>query len=460
MNNSIFSIIILGLIIFPGCNNISPNSNLPRLEISDNNRYIVTENGEPFFWLGGTAWELFHRLNREEATIYLEDRASKGFTVIQAVILAELDGLNTPNAYGETPLINNDPTKPNEKYFEHVDFIVKKAEELGMYIGLLPTWGDKFNIKWGAGPEVFTEENAEVYGLWLAQRYVDQSNIIWLLGGDRPIETELHRKIIEAMAKSIHDNDPNHLMTYHPNGANKATDYFNKSWLDFDMYQSGHSRISKEYEYVFQSFGVEPKRPVINGEARYENIPDRFWEQEERDWLNDADVRTSAYWSMFAGAAGYTYGSNDIWQMNSSKNKSIIRARTSWNESIHLPGSKQMLYMKELLSSFPWQTLQYDPGLFKNENPEDAGFIMGMITSESDVALIYTPLGKPILTNLSKLKTPKIQAFWFNPRDGKSEEIGIFEKDYEKEFKPKSWGKGSDYILVLMSVGSRYTLPN
>ncbi|MDQ3534164.1 MAG: DUF4038 domain-containing protein, partial [Bacteroidota bacterium] len=123
-----------------------------KITISSNNRYLQAE-GTPFFYLGDTAWELFHRLNREEATEYLQNRAEKGFNVIQAVVLAELDGLNTPNAYGHLPLIDNDPTKINNDYFEHVDFIVNKAEELGLYIGMLPTWGDKFNKKWGVGPE-------------------------------------------------------------------------------------------------------------------------------------------------------------------------------------------------------------------------------------------------------------------------------------------------------------------
>ena len=129
--------------------------------ISENKRYLVDKNGDPFFWLGDTAWELFHRLNREEATMYLEDRATKGFNIVQAVVLAEIDGLEVPNPYGYTPLENNDPTKPIEGYFEHVDFIVKEAEALGITIGMLPTWGDKWLIKWGKGPVIFNVENAK-----------------------------------------------------------------------------------------------------------------------------------------------------------------------------------------------------------------------------------------------------------------------------------------------------------
>lgn len=50
----------------------------------------------PFFLMGDTAWELFERLNREKADSYLQTRASQGFTVIQAVVLTELDGLHPP----------------------------------------------------------------------------------------------------------------------------------------------------------------------------------------------------------------------------------------------------------------------------------------------------------------------------------------------------------------------------
>src|SRR4029079_18297219 len=154
------------------------------LKISDNKRFLVHDNGKPFFYLGDTAWELFHRLNHEDATVYLEDRARKGFTVIQAVALSELDGLSDPNAYGHNALIDNDPTRPDVKdgpdndYWDNVDFIVKKANSLGLYIGLLPTWGDKWNSRQGRSVTVFTPENAAVYGECLGRRYRN-AGVIW-----------------------------------------------------------------------------------------------------------------------------------------------------------------------------------------------------------------------------------------------------------------------------------------
>src|SRR3569833_430244 len=73
-------------------------------------KHFILKDGQPFFWLGDTAWELFHRLNREDADKYLKTRSEQGFTVIQAVVLAELDGQHTPNAYGDKPLTDDDPT--------------------------------------------------------------------------------------------------------------------------------------------------------------------------------------------------------------------------------------------------------------------------------------------------------------------------------------------------------------
>src|ERR1700744_6358623 len=172
---------------------------LAQFSISSNKHYLL-KDGKPFFWMGDTAWELFHRLNREDADRYLKHRSEQGFNVIQAVALAEFDGLNTPNAYDEKPLIGNDPEKPNEKYFEHVDYIIDKAASYNLNIALLPTWGDKINKdKWGIGPEIFDERNAAVYAAWLAKRYKNKNNIIWILGGDRNPRNQQDVAIWRAM---------------------------------------------------------------------------------------------------------------------------------------------------------------------------------------------------------------------------------------------------------------------
>ncbi len=267
---------LLGWIVFLTCGGVGSGGSsfaqeLPRLKVSDNRRFLVTDQGKPFFWLGDTAWELFHRLNREEAVKYLDHRAAHGFTVIQAVALAELGGLSDPNPYGHKPLVESDPERPDvrpgpeDDYWDHVDFIIDQANRRGMYIGLLPTWGDKWNQKWGKGPEIFNPANAKIYGEWIAQRYKDRG-VVWILGGDRPIESDYHQEINRSMAAGIRaGSEGKQLITWHPTGGNGSSQYFHEDeWLDFNMRQNGHSpEYTSGYEGTSNDYQRKPIKPVL-----------------------------------------------------------------------------------------------------------------------------------------------------------------------------------------------------
>ena len=173
--------------------------------------------------------------------------------MIQAVALAELDGLNVPNTEGERPLLNNDPSRPNAAYFEHVDAIIQMADEMGIYIALLPTWGDKvFTHNWGKGPEVFNTQNAASFGQWIGNRYKDYDNIIWIIGGDRnPREASQDVAIWNAMAEAIAEAAGGYeetLMSFHPQPINMAVPppgFIRKNgWISIcikrDLCQSGN----------------------------------------------------------------------------------------------------------------------------------------------------------------------------------------------------------------------------
>ena len=94
--------------------------------VSENHRFLLDQFGKPFFYMGDTAWELFHRLDRQEADVYLKERARQRFNVIMAVVLAE-HGYEQPNPQGHRPLVHNDPTQPDEAYFADVDWIVNRG---------------------------------------------------------------------------------------------------------------------------------------------------------------------------------------------------------------------------------------------------------------------------------------------------------------------------------------------
>lgn len=125
-----------------------------------------------------TAWELFHRLNRSEIEYYLQDRASKGFNVVQAVVIAEINGTTRPNFYGDLAILDSDPFQPNDAYFQHVDWAVKKAAEYGILIAMVPTWGRYINCGWHGEPIIFNETSAEFFGSYIGKRYPGLPKIV------------------------------------------------------------------------------------------------------------------------------------------------------------------------------------------------------------------------------------------------------------------------------------------
>jgi Protein of unknown function (DUF4038)/Putative collagen-binding domain of a collagenase len=416
------------------------------LKIHSSGRYLCQENGEPFFYLADTAWELFHRPTFADVEMYLRDRAEKRFTVIQAVILAEFDGLGTPNAQGHLPLVNNDPLRPNEAYFADVDRIVAVAEELGLHLALLPCWGDKWNRKWGVGPEIFHPANACSFGAFLGRRYRGKP-IIWILGGDRPIENDNHRAIIEAMAEGLREGgEGQHLMTFHPPGALGSTDFFpDAPWLDFHMRQTSHARNSANYEKIASDYEKNPSKPCLDGEPGYEDHPSNF--QINEGYLDDYDVRKAAYWSLFAGACGHTYGCHPVWGFWEPPLDPVNFVRHTWREALDFPGARQMRNVRALMESRPFFTRVPDQSLIASAVGEKGEHIRATRDSEGSYAMIYLPVARPVLVDLAKLTGIRINASWYDPRTGQTLDGGSVERREVHEFIPPA--AGPDWILIL-----------
>ncbi len=429
-----------------------------KLKISENKRFLVFEDNTPFFYLGDTGWELFHRLNKEETENYLETRRTQGFTVIQAVALAELDGLNTPNAEGNKPLIDNDPLKPNEAYFEHVDWVIKKAAEKGIFIGLLPTWGDKVDKRWGTGPVIFNKDNAFVYGQWIGDRYKDYPNIIWINGGDRDGGGD-NKPIWEAIAEGIKSVDENHLMTFHPFGERSSSEWFhNSTWLDFNMCQTGHGQRSYAIykRIVVNDYSLMPVKPCFDGEPRYEDHP-VGWNPEVLGWFNDADVRQALYWNLFSGAFGHTYGCHPVWQMKTPQREAVGLARNNWYDVLGLPGAWDLMHARRLLESRPFLTRIPDQSMIAPSYFPETDYVVA--TRGEGYAFVYFPTGWSANIIPEKIGAEKITAYWYDPRTGESKTIGTFPGKVSIRFTPPSNGRGNDWILVIDDASKGFKKP-
>jgi hypothetical protein len=432
------------------------------LKVSENKRFLVRDDGTPFFYLGDTAWELFHRLTREEAEMYLTDRASKGFTVIQAVALAEFGGLTDPNRYGHLPLVDKDPTKPVEEYFQHVDWVVDRANQLGLVVALLPTWGDKVNKKWGQGPEIFVPQNAGPFGEYLGRRYKNKG-VIWMLGGDRAVEKPEQLEVWRAMAAGLKKGDGGrHLITYHTQGGQSSSlKLHDEPWLDFNTFQSGHGQKNNaNWDMLRKDYDRKPTKPCLDAEPNYENHPVRG--KKEQGWFDEYDVRKAAYWSLFAGACGHTYGCHDVWMMYVKGEKNLADARTGWRDAIKLPGATQVGYARKLIESRPQLARVPDQSLVVGDPGKGGQHVQATRDDAGTYAFVYFPTRREVTVDTTKLKGP-LRAAWFNPRTGKAAVVDQrVAADKPASFEPPKAEDGSvgdDWVLILDSAGKNYPLP-
>jgi hypothetical protein len=449
-----------------------PAAALPKLRVSANQRFLVTESGQPFFWLGDTAWELFHRLNREQVERYLDHRARNGFNVVQAVAISELDGHQAPNPYGHVPLVDEDPARPEVRdgpdndYWDHVDFIVEAANRRGIYVGFLPTWGRYWHDNVRDGRPIFNPANAEAYGLWLGRRYRDKG-IVWILGGDRPADSESQKETIRAMARGLRQGDGGaHLITWHPPGANGSSTWFhNEEWLDFNMRQNGHAtEFTGHYDQTRVDYDRLPVKPVIDGEPLYEDHPIAF---DARKYGHSiaADVRRPLYWDLFSGAFGHTYGHHSVWQMWSSDRHPINNPLMPWTEAIYQPGATQMQHAKHLMLSRPFLTRVPDDTLVVTDRvatsvPGAGRYrFVGTRDTAGAYAMVYAPVGRKFTVRMDRLAGDRIKAWWFNPRDGKATLIGEFSPAREREFMPLDNGEALDWVLVLDDAARDFAPP-
>jgi hypothetical protein len=433
------------------------------LKISKHKRFFTTSDGSPFFWLGDTGWLLFGKLDRDETEKYLEDRRQKGFNVIQVMVL---HNVNVVNRYGDSALVKRNVAMPNVTkgnsasdstqydFWDHVDFVIDRAAEKGIYMALVPVWGN--NVKSGN----ISRDQAKTYVTFLANRYKNRPNIVWLNGGDIKATDSL--QTWKLMGNTLNAQDPNHLITFHPFGRMQSSLWFhNEPWLDFNMFQSGHRRYEQDtmdhrigednWKYVNIDYNKKPVKPTLDGEPSYENIPHGLHDSSQPKW-QAADVRRYGYWSVFAGGCGYTYGDNAVMQMRRMGEKGgAYGARDYWFDAINDPGASQMVHLKTLMLSRPYFDRVPDQSLIAGIQGSKYDYLLA--TRGENYAFIYTYNGKTINVNMGKIKGTKVKASWFSPRDGSTKEIGSFDNKGVLSFDaPGEQENGNDWVLLLDSM--------
>ena len=407
------------------------NHRFPR-RVDNAGRALLDAAGARWFLLADTAWELFHRLDDAETDSYLRTRRRQGFNAVQAVVLAELDGLREPAVVGGVPFENLDPDRPRAAFFDRVAAVVKTMNALGLLAVLLPTWGDKVNQKHGDGPEVLGPENAFRYGRFLGER-LHGREVLWTIGGDRSVDTPRQLLAWRALAEGIVASGHPGLLTFHPDGGRSSSAYVrDEAWLDLHSVQTGHTgRDAPIEENLRRDLAMFPPRPVWNSEPCYEAHPvmraDRGWRPRGATF-KEADVRDAAYRSVFSGACGHAYGCHAVWQMHDPErermNEPVNFPAAAWHRQLELPGANQMRHLAAWMASEPdWEP---DPDPTADGSGPGGSDDPGLPTLRTArgsrlgvYALAALPPSylKPWLERAAQ-RVPGAACSWFDPRTG------------------------------------------
>ena len=369
------------------------------------------------------------------------------------------------NVYGDSALVRNNLSKPyvttgnnpdnatEYDYWDHAEYITDLAAQKGIYMALVPVWGSA--MKEGK----VTPAQAKIYADFLISRFSKKWNIIWMNGGD--IKGSDGIAVWKTIGNELHTKDKIHLITFHPRGRTSSSTWFhNEKWLAFNSFQSGHRRYDQDtsvnetlhygednWKYVQADYKQLPTKPVLDAEPSYEGIPQGLHDTAEKRW-QAADVRRYGYWSVFAGACGYTYGNNSVMQfLKPGEKNSAYGAKDFWYDAVNDPGATQMILLKKLMlsrgyfSRIPDQSLMVDNG---------SRYERVAATRGKDFALFYSYTGKPFKVQMGKISGKKVMASRFNPRTGEYSKYDLFENKGVVEFKfPGTAKDGNDWVLIL-----------
>lgn len=456
---------------FPSAEQITnPSTYAYPLRISRNGRYLVDQNDKPFRIQGDSAQSLIANLTYAEAQIYLSDRQAKGFNAININLLEHKFAVRAPaNRNGDPPFTSpGDFSKPNETYFSFADSIIRLAASKGMLVSFAAMY-----LGYNGGDEgwwkeltnsVNTQSVCYNFGLYVGNRYKNQKNIFWVIGGDfmPPRGSEGEARLLKFMqgvkaagAKQLWSGDwePNTIATDEPSFAPS---------MDLNaVYTYGLKGKSGGATYVESrsAFSYAPPRPAYLKETRYEN--------EHGPEGEPAAVRNVQYRAIFGGCtAGAFFGHRDIWEFSTDKWWSGFDfGHAPWQKALSSPGTYDMVRLGQLLDAVPWFDL-VPSGLAGSKefitqgggNFGDADYISAAATSNGKLFLAYIPpavRGSVTFSIDLALLNGSAHARWFDPASGKYTEISQNPLPNRGAVIFKTPGKNAagstDWVLVLQA---------
>jgi hypothetical protein len=410
------------------------------LKLVSGQRYLSDADGKPFLIQGDSAWSLIAQLTQEDADAYLADRKKRGFNTLLISLIEHQFAKNAPaNAYGEMPFVGTSYFKtPNERYFAHADWVLRRAAEYGFLVLLAPAYSGAGGGEQGwylkmtaAGPGPLYD-----YGRYLGRRYHDFSNVIWVHGGD---DCPSDKRLVRAIAEGIRAESPQALHTAHCTRDMPPLDFWRgDTWLQINTaYTYGSVLAASRREYA------RPERiPFFLIEAVYEN----------EHSSDEQFLRKQAYYALLSGASGQVFGNNPIWHFGS---EGLYPAPVTWQQALDGRGTQSMSHLAKLFFGIPWWKLKPDieGNLISAKQAGEEDIPVAAATDDRTLAVIYSPHSREIEINLAQFPGSHLRARWFDPANGFfSPQFDVSLSSSERmKFQPEQTNSSgtTDWVLIL-----------
>jgi uncharacterized protein DUF4038/collagenase-like protein with putative collagen-binding domain len=221
-----------------------------------------------------------------------------------------------------------------------------------------------------------------------------------------------------ALADGIRATDPvGRLISFHPWGEESSTEMFpnDSAVIDFNLVQGSHKKVPFEAltTLIVDDYAKTPVKPVIDSEVFYEEHPFN-WDSAE-GWKSAVHARGAAYYQVFSGAAGHTYGNGAVHQFWERGMDAPYEVRDPWPVAIRHEGATQMHHLKDLMLSRSYFDRVPDQSLITS------GTGRATRSESGSWAMIYLPEGGTVGVDTSMWGGASLQVTWFNPRTGEAQ---------------------------------------
>lgn len=370
------------------------------LSVSADGTHLVDVDGDPFFINGEAGWSMIVQLTPAQAEAYLDDRVSRSMNTIMVELIEHEFSDDPPNdTAGRSPFADTfDWSTVNDAYFDAAHDMVAAAQERGVLIMLYPSY-----LGFGGGSqgwfqemETQTPEVCAGYGAYVADKFADLDNIVWIAGGDyNPPDGSPGELCMIAIIDAIAEGYPGALRSYH--GARNTTAFTQQAYP---------SRIELNGVYTGElssqgmrdAYDADQGLPLFLIEARYEN-----------EFGDAAALRAQSWWSILGGGSGHLIGNNPLWFFGAG-----------WEDELDSQLSRDMVHIAALFNSLAWTGLRPSTTLVSGGGAVGTdGFVAQSMNEAGTLAVAYVPApaARQLTLDVAALAGPPTLTL-FDPSDG------------------------------------------